>query len=104
MPQELATREMKDAQLGMSAGIKSKLDEALMNDELENLLAHKLKTISNGKSAVKFETFNQILRQSWETGQSGEGPGARPHSKLETKSQPSDYRQNKILNPDLMHD
>jgi hypothetical protein len=64
LPQELATREMKDAQLGMSAGIKSKLDDVVMNDELDNLLAHKLKTITAGKSGVKFETFNQILRQS----------------------------------------
>lgn len=104
MPQELATREMKDAQLGMSAGIKSKLDDAVMNDELDNLLTQKLKTISNGKSAVKFEAFNQILRQSWETRQSGEGPGTRPHSKLETTSQPSDYKQNKLLNIDLLHE
>lgn len=92
MPQELATREMKDAQLGMSAGIKSKLDETVMNDELDTLLAKKLKTISNGTSAVKFETFNQILGQSWETGQSGEGPGARPHSKLDTRSQRSEHK------------
>ena len=95
---------MKDAQLGMSAGIKSKLDDAVMNDELDNLLTQKLKTISNGKSAVKFEAFNQIHRQSWETRQSGEGPGTRPHSKLETTSQPSDYKQNKILNTDLQHE
>ena len=93
---------MKDAQLGMSAGIKSKLDETAMNDELDNLLAHKLQTISTGKSAVKFETFNQILRQSYETRKSGEGSDARPHSKLETKSQPSDYNQNKMMNSDLM--
>ena len=59
---------MKDAQLGMSAGIKSKLDDTVMNDELDNLLAHKLKTILTGKSAVKFENFSQMLRQSWETG------------------------------------
>ena len=86
MPQELATREMKDAQLGMSAGIKSKLDDTVMNDELDGLLAHKLTTILRGKSAVKFENFNQMLRQSWETGKSAEGRGARASSKLETRS------------------
>lgn len=60
----------------MSAGIKSKMDEAVINDELDNLLSHKLHTIGSKGSGVRFSSFNQLIRTSNET-KNAEEAGAR---------------------------
>ena len=42
MQPELATQEMKDAQLGKSKGMKEKLDTQKMNEELDEILGQML--------------------------------------------------------------
>lgn len=83
MQPELATREMKDAQLGMSAGIKTKMDGAVINSELDDLLSKKLKSINNSKNnAVKIDSLIQ-LRASVDTKTSDyHATPSRPASKL----------------------
>lgn len=88
MQPELATREMKDAQLGMSAGIKTKMDEVVMNNELDDLLKKKLKTISVNNSKGDVAKFDSLIqtRASIETKNSDYVTASRPASKLFSKS------------------
>mmetsp|Transcript_40323 Transcript_40323/g.61527 ORF Transcript_40323/g.61527 Transcript_40323/m.61527 type:complete len:141 (-) Transcript_40323:1284-1706(-) len=44
---ELATREMKDAQLGFSQGIQTKMDNEVLSNELDDLLSKKAKRGAN---------------------------------------------------------
>ena len=54
MQPEFATREMRDAQLGMSMGLKTKMDTQAINNDLDNILARKIQKIEkNGISPIK---------------------------------------------------
>lgn len=45
MQPEVATREMKDAQLGFSKGLKSKWNPAKLNDDLEDIMGKRHRRI-----------------------------------------------------------
>jgi hypothetical protein len=45
MQTEVATREMKDAQLGFSQGVKTKMDTQAANDDLDDVIGKKLEKI-----------------------------------------------------------
>ena len=45
MANEFATREMKDAQLGFSAGLKTKMDSQAVNNDLDDILGKRMNKI-----------------------------------------------------------
>lgn len=58
MANEFATREMKDAQLGFSAGLKTKMDNKAVNNDLDDILGKKLDKIER-KQIIAQELRNK---------------------------------------------